>query len=71
MSVPKAQVGKASLLITSQDGGVSHAVAVSESLRKESNQQEAKFHPYSMAQEAFTSDSGASGKTVSRKLYKQ
>ena len=47
----KLQVGKASLLITSQDGGVNHAV--SEGLRKESNQQRAKFHPYTMAQEAL------------------
>ena len=61
----KLQVGKASLLITSQDGGVNHVV--NESLRKESNQQRVKFHPYTMAQEAFASDLGAPGKTVSRK----
>ena len=61
----KLQVGKASLLITSQDGGVNHAV--NEGLRKELNQQRAKFHPYTMAQEAFASDPGASRKLVARK----
>ena len=61
----KLQVDKASLLITSRDGGVNHAV--SESLRKESIQQRAKFHPFTMAQEAFASNPGASGKAVARK----
>ena len=41
--------------------------AVSESLRKESIQQRAKFHPFTMAQEAFASNPGASGKAVARK----
>ena len=59
------QVGKASLLISSQDGGVNHAI--SESLRKESIQQRAKFHLYTMVQEAFAANPGASGKAVARK----
>ena len=61
----KLQVGKASLLITSLDGGVNHAVR--ESLKKETNQKQAKLHPYTVAQEAFASDPGTPCKVVSRK----
>ena len=55
----KLEVGKASLLITSLDDGVNHAVL--ESL-KEKDQQRAKFKPYLAAQDTFTADSGAQAK---------
>lgn len=45
----KLQVGKASLLITSRDAGVSHAVR--EALKKEQHQQRSKFRPNTIAQQ--------------------
>ena len=60
----KLQVGKASLLITSRDAGVNHAAR--ESLKKEGKQHRTKFQPYTIAQQVFALDPGASGKAVSR-----
>ena len=45
----KLQVGKASLLITSRDAGVSHAVR--EALKKEQHRQHSKFQPNMIAQQ--------------------
>jgi hypothetical protein len=59
----KLQVGKVSLLITSTDAGVNHVVQ--ETLKKEEKQQQAKFQPHIIIQEAFASDPGASHKAVS------
>ena len=61
----KLQVGKASLLITSPDNGVNHAVR--ENLKKEESQKRVKFQPYLAAQSAFAADPGASGKAVARR----
>ena len=61
----KLQVGKASLMITSLDGGVN--LAVRENLKKENNQKRVKFQPYLAAQQAFADDPGASGKAVARR----
>lgn len=65
----KLQVGKTSLLITSLDAGVNHIVW--EALKKEGKQQHVKFQPYTIAQESFSSDPGASRKTVSRMAKKK
>ena len=60
----KLQVGKASLLITSLGAGVNHAVR--EALEKEGKQQRVNFQPYTIGQESFSSDPGASRKAISR-----
>ena len=60
----KLQVGKASLLITSRDAGVNHAVR--ESLKKEQKQKRSKFQPNTIVQQAFAADPGAYQKAVSR-----
>ena len=61
----KLQVGKASLLITSQDNTVNHVVH--QRIEKEEAQQRAKFQPFTVAQTAFALDPGASSKAVSKK----
>ena len=64
-ALPKASSQQGSLLITSLDDGVNHAVC--ENLKKEKNQKRVKFQPYLAAQQAFAADPGASGKMVARR----
>ena len=64
----KLQVGKASLLITSPDNVVSHTVK--ERIDKESQQQRAKFRPFTLAQQAYSANPGASGRAVSNRAKK-
>ena len=64
----KLQVGKASLLIKSPDNVVSHTVK--ERIDKESQQQRAKFRPFTLAQQAYSANPGASGRAVSNRAKK-
>ena len=54
----KLQVGKASLLITSPDNVLSHTVK--ERIDKESQEQWAKFRPFTLAQQAYSANPDAS-----------